>query len=469
MMKSIADKVHEALMREDRDIGAGEVLKRFFMIDTPKDEFAEQIVSGVLSKDPRFRRTVRGTWEALKVRPPAQLPLCETQFVLFQIENADDFIRGTRPGGFRANSRSAGADGRSAGYRPYSFLVYRADTGSIKANPGDLMKDPGRYVFVPYEQKSLTALRNAFRACSPLPVELATLSVRNVLCALYPGREMRTWDDIVRELDIRSIVPTGPGSKVENLLLCLEHILGEAEKRRISATRDLLAMGVRPRKKIDFSRYAFTAEWVGGLPQCAGVYTFFDREQQVIYVGKTNNLRARIGSYFWNTGESPEKMEGILRDIYDIDFTALSCELEALLEEYRLINRYRPRYNTQVGVSERKTDIPRCILIPKTALKGSVKLYLLSCGLPLIEHEYWCAGEDRRLREAIDEMTAARGYVPDPLKQIVLSYLDRYERNLIVVEVDRYASAHDVERVLQQHCKDLIQGEWGAFERSIYL
>jgi hypothetical protein len=108
-MKSIADKVHEALTREDREIGAGEVLKRFFMIDTNNEEFAEQIVSGVLSKDPRFRRTVRGTWEAVKVRTLSELPLSETPFVLFQIDNAEDFIRGTRLGGFGPGPKIPGA------------------------------------------------------------------------------------------------------------------------------------------------------------------------------------------------------------------------------------------------------------------------------------------------------------------------------------------------------------------------
>jgi len=465
-MKSIADKVHEALIQEDREMGAGELLKRFFMIDTNKEEFAERIVSGVLSKDPRFRRTARGMWEALKVRTPAEIPLDETQFVLFQIENAEDFIRGARFGGLRTGVSAA--DG-TPDYRPYTFLLCRGDTGTAEANPDDLFEKHGRYVFVPYEQKSLTALRNAFRACSPLPVELATLSVRNVLSALYPRRVMKTWDDIVRELDMHNVVPTGPGSKVKNLLLCLEHILGEAEKRNIHTARDLLSLGIRPRKEIDFSRYAFSAEWVGGLPQCPGVYNFLDREQQVIYVGKTNNLRARINSYFWNTGESPEKIEGILRDMYDIDCTGLSSELEALVEEYRLIDRYKPRYNTQVGVSERKSDSHRYILIPKTCTKGNVKLFLLSPGLPLFEHEYWCGGDDQRLRAAIDEMTAARGYMFDPLKQIVLSYIERYEKKLVIVDVDRYSSAHDVERVLSRHCEDLLQGEWGAFERSIYL
>jgi hypothetical protein len=474
-MKSIADKVHEALTREDREIGAGEVLKRFFMIDTNNEEFAEQIVSGVLLKDPRFRRTVRGTWEAVKVRTLSELPLSETPFVLFQIDNAEDFIRGTRLGGFGPGPETAGADAAGPAdyspedYSPYAFLLYRGDTGTAEANPGDLLEDPWRFVFVPYEQKSLAALKKIFLACTPLPVELTTLSVRNVLSALYPGLVMKTWDDIVRGLDIRNVEPTGPRSKVKNLLLCFERILREAENGKIRTAGDLIATGVRPRKEVDFSRYAFSAEWVGGLPQCPGVYTFLDSEQQVIYVGKTNNLRARINSYFWNTGESPEKIENILRDMYDIDCTGLSSELEALIEEQRLIDRHRPRYNTQIGVSERKADIPRYILIPKTAAKGSVKLYLISPGLPLIEHEYWCGGEDRRLQAAIDEMTAASGYVHDPLKQIALSYLERYERNLVVVDVDRYASARDVERVLKHHCNDLMQGEWHAFERSIYL
>ena len=452
-MKSISDEIYETLLEKKGELEARDILKRFFKIDTEKTDVAERIVGPVLSSDPRFRRSGSGKWAAVKKETVEELPISEANFVLFQIEREQELFE------------ELSSKGRLPG-KGYFFLLYRGKTTGEMVTCAELLERVDRYIFVPYDSKSLAGLKRAYRIKSPLPPELKTISVRTLCEALFPGLPLRTWDEIVREFSIVSLEDSGPRARVHNLMGVLDHVLSAAEKRGLSITKDLLSLSVPPRKEVDFSRYGFEREWVRGLPQCAGVYTFSGREGEVIYVGKTSNLRMRIGSYFWNTGESPEKIEGILNDLYMIDCTELGSDLEAMIEEFRLIDRHRPRYNTKRSISEKKVTVSRRILIPRTLGRGMLKLYLLSDALPLMEHDYWYGGEDRRLRAVVDEFIAKEGYVFDPLKSIAISYMKRYEDNLVIIEMDRYRGGEDIERVVRFHCEDIIRGEK---EKNLYI
>ena len=452
-MKSISDEIYEALLEAKRALEAREILKRFFKIETDNRDVAEKIVGNVLSSDPRFRRTVSGTWTSVKVRTVEELSLEKTPFVLFQIENTEQLLM---------ELSAEGPLSRAA----YSFVLYRGGMTGENVFPGDILKRADSYIFVPYDSRSLTGLRRAYRINSPLPPELKTLSVRTLCTALFPGLSLRTWDDIIREFSIVNLEGSGPGVKVQNLKGVFEHVIAAARKRGLKQARELLSLGVLSRKDVDFSRYGFDKERLSGLPQCPGVYIFSNRKGEVIYVGKTNNLKSRISSYFWNTGESPEKIEGILKDLYMIDCTELGSDLEAMIEEFRLIEKHGPRYNTRMSIPEKKVTVPHRILIPRSFSKGMLKLYLLADGLPLLEHEYWCGTPDRRLMGLLEEMRAEEGYLFDPLKIIAIAHMKRYEDSLIIIDVDRYRTAEDIERVLLLHCEDIKKGEK---EKSVYV
>ncbi len=79
------------------------------------------------------------------------------------------------------------------------------------------------------------------------------------------------------------------------------------------------------------------------LPRRPGVYSFKDKDQNVIYVGKAKNLRTRVRSYFY--GDSRRSVTQMLRDLTDIDFRVCNTEIEAEITELRLIHSTAPRYN----------------------------------------------------------------------------------------------------------------------------
>jgi len=85
------------------------------------------------------------------------------------------------------------------------------------------------------------------------------------------------------------------------------------------------------------------------LPEACGVYYFLNKEQQIIYIGKSVNMYNRAMSHF-NSKESKGKK--MLNDLYNVDFVKTGSELVALLHEAEEIKSHKPQYNRM-----RKADV----------------------------------------------------------------------------------------------------------------
>lgn len=79
------------------------------------------------------------------------------------------------------------------------------------------------------------------------------------------------------------------------------------------------------------------------LPTAPGVYLMRDVAGRIIYIGKANNLRQRVASYF--RPDPSFKTVGISAALRHIDYVLCASEREALIVERQLINRYKPYYN----------------------------------------------------------------------------------------------------------------------------
>jgi excinuclease ABC subunit C len=97
---------------------------------------------------------------------------------------------------------------------------------------------------------------------------------------------------------------------------------------------------------------------VASLPQKPGSYQYYDADGTIIYVGKAKNLKSRVSSYF-HTEVDRFKTKVLVSKIYDISYTVVNTEEDALLLENALIKKYNPRYN--VLLKDGKTYPSICI------------------------------------------------------------------------------------------------------------
>src|SRR5690554_986116 len=90
---------------------------------------------------------------------------------------------------------------------------------------------------------------------------------------------------------------------------------------------------------------SFNAEaFLATVTQQPGVYRMYDKNNEVIYVGKAKNLKKRVASYFRKQVDSV-KTQALVRAITAMDVTVTHTEAEALILENSFIKKYRPRYN----------------------------------------------------------------------------------------------------------------------------
>src|SRR3977135_2575075 len=84
---------------------------------------------------------------------------------------------------------------------------------------------------------------------------------------------------------------------------------------------------------------------IRSLPASAGVYLYKNAEGDVIYVGKANNLRSRVGSYFHEGRAEDAKTDTLVREAVDVDYIVVAnTKAERGLENH-LIKQKQPRFN----------------------------------------------------------------------------------------------------------------------------
>ena len=111
-------------------------------------------------------------------------------------------------------------------------------------------------------------------------------------------------------------------------------------------------------KEENEKRLAHLKTIVQRLPEKPGSYQFYDRDQTIIYVGKAKNLKNRVASYFHKEVDR-FKTKVLVSKIWDISYTVVNSEEDALLLENALIKKYNPRYN--VLLKDGKTYPSICV------------------------------------------------------------------------------------------------------------
>ena len=111
-------------------------------------------------------------------------------------------------------------------------------------------------------------------------------------------------------------------------------------------------------KEENEKRLARLKNIVLNMPEKPGSYQYYDESHTIIYVGKAKNLKRRVSSYFHKEVDR-YKTKVLVSKIWDISYTVVNTEEDALLLENSLIKKYNPRYN--VLLKDGKTYPSICV------------------------------------------------------------------------------------------------------------
>src|SRR5260221_4869047 len=118
-------------------------------------------------------------------------------------------------------------------------------------------------------------------------------------------------------------------------------LIGLAQERGARSVGDLVTLAA-PRQRRVYGKRSLAF----GAPTQPGVYLFRDEHEQVLYVGRARDLRARLRSYFRSERQRPA-VEAALGALATIEWRVCGSELEAALEELRLLRELRPPGNAR--------------------------------------------------------------------------------------------------------------------------
>ncbi len=130
-------------------------------------------------------------------------------------------------------------------------------------------------------------------------------------------------------------------------------LIGLAQERGAESVAELVDLAA-PRAR----RLAGKRSLVAGAPPHPGVYLFRDRNDEVLYVGRARDLRARLRSYFRTDRQRPA-VEAALGALERVEWRVLGSELEAGLEELRLLRELRPPGNARNARPDRYVYLRR--------------------------------------------------------------------------------------------------------------
>jgi DNA polymerase-3 subunit epsilon len=133
----------------------------------------------------------------------------------------------------------------------------------------------------------------------------------------------------------------------------LVSLIGLAQERGARTVGDLVALAAPRARQLSAKR-----SLVAGAPTSPGVYRFLDRNGTLLYVGKARDLRARLRSYF-SGGRQRPAVEAALGALERVEWTVVGSELEAALDELRLIREHRPPANSRAARPDRYVYLAR--------------------------------------------------------------------------------------------------------------
>ena len=333
------DRILSYLEKARKPVPAAQILQDVLSIRSPNEIAASRVLKGIVGEDPRFRN-VRGLWFSRQSRSGNSPAGFNNTAVLF-------LEAGMQPGCARGALHLADSDAM------WVFEIGElAPPAGIRALREARAKLNSRLLLA----WSPMEFRLWGRLLRKLRLEEwhdETLCLRSLAARVLgrPAHGLRP-EDLASELGLPAPDPNMPARMAQFFSSCLLLLLGRVPEEHRTDPKSIQAWIDAGNPKVDFSRFGFEPELLRDIPECPGVYIMRNRADDIVYIGKSRNLRRRVRSYFTSRALKDPKVARIHEQLHSVEVVATKSEVEALLMEMRLIRDFRPAINLQTEVHE---------------------------------------------------------------------------------------------------------------------
>jgi DNA polymerase III epsilon subunit family exonuclease len=351
-----ADRLVELVLERRGPVPADEAACVLFALAAAPAAIARSLLDDVVAGDARLAWRGGGR-VGLAAPPGASIALEHASFVVFDLETT-----GLRPGSARICEIGAQRVRELEPEETFQTLVDPrvplppAITALTGIQPIALRGAPAAMLavrkFLAFAGDDVLVAHNARFDLAFLDREVERLTGRRVAAPVVDTVWLarRLVGDRTRRVGLASLahffgVPTEPCHRAlpdaRATAEILVHLVGLAQERGARTVADLVELSA-PRARRLHARRGLVA----GAPTRPGIYVFRDRHGQALYVGRARNLRTRLRSYFAGGRQRPA-VEAALAALERVEWRECGSELEAALQELRVLRDLRPPANAR--------------------------------------------------------------------------------------------------------------------------
>jgi hypothetical protein len=271
-------------------------------------------------------------------------------------------------------------------------------------------------------------------------------------------------EDYYQALLGRSPLKSTAAGRGELMAQMLAELVERLEQQGIETAAQLEEHRRQEVFSFDFASKGFSQDDILGLPDAPGVYGFKDRSGAYVYIGKAQSLKKRVVRYFRKSEESPRKLEQLREQAHQLTTHLCGSELEALIYEYRLINKYKPPLNTHTQISERlgawRPLEDSVVLLPHVEPTRGMAV-LFRTGQKIILRPFAADFSDSAaLTAEVAEFFFGQSTLPTPSdfpeQEIALRWIQRHRDSLIIIAVHHLGSAEEVVEAIQSYWSEVV-------------
>ena len=367
----VRDRAALFLEAQDRPVSSALLAREVLGLRQGSEDACAAILGAVLTGDPRLDRTPEGRWalrEPGACAPAPEVLLDARAWAVWAVEAEARAAAVVRlEAGRVVEERAEPADDDEAP---------RAAAPMDDAAVSRLAALAGGALWTSWEPASLVP-RGSGDDRSSVFVPLADLA-RACLGAPRP----RTLERLASSLGLTFVDPETPLARARLAAECLLGLLDRDPLRgRGEAGLRALLEGSRTRPLSAAQPGSPLQRDLDAIPSEPGVYRFFDRDGRLVYVGKSGDLRRRVGSYFAARERPDPRTASWLGSVDRIEHERSGSDLEAVLREADQIARRAPSGNRQRTVRARRGALPgNLVLVQRAEAPGSVRVALVKDG-----------------------------------------------------------------------------------------